>query len=108
MSAHTAFVPDRTLRQTTTEHPSGTLTARHPRPAAHPPDDILQAYRTGELPEETQEKLRDHLVFCEDCSRKVLDLAIFFDGAPRQGRVDPDELVDAWNELVRNLEQEGR
>jgi len=81
-----------------------------PEPAGqeHPSPEALRAYQKGELPEKEQEKMRDHLVFCEDCSETVLDLATFFSGAPRQGRLDPDELVEAWNDLVENLDQEER
>jgi len=72
----------------------------------HPSPEALRAYQKGELPEKEQEKMRDHLVCCEDCAETVLDLATFFSGAPRQGRLDPDELVEAWNDLVKNLDQE--
>lgn len=74
----------------------------------HPLPETLRSYQRGELPEEEQEKMRDHLVFCEDCSETLLDLATFFSGAPRQGRLDPDDLVEAWNDLVKNLDQEER
>lgn len=74
----------------------------------HPLPETLRSYQRGELPEEEQEKMRDHLVFCESCSETVLDLVTFFSGAPRQGRLDPDDLVEAWNDIVKNLDQEER
>ena len=70
----------------------------------HPRPETLRAYQKGALPKVEQEKVQDHLVSCEACSDTVLDLATFFSGAPRQGRLDPDKLVEAWNELARNLE----
>jgi hypothetical protein len=74
----------------------------------HPLPETLRSYQRGELPEEEQEKMRDHLVFCEDCSETLLDLATFFSGAPRTGRLDPDDLVEAWNDLVKDLDQDER
>lgn len=74
----------------------------------HPLPETLRSYQRGELPEEEQEKMRDHLVFCESCSETLLDLATFFSGAPRKGRLDPDDLVEAWNDLVKDLEPEER
>lgn len=74
----------------------------------HPLPETLRSYQRGELPEEEQEKMRDHLVFCEDCSETLLDLATFFSGAPRKGRLDPDDLVEAWNDMVKDLDQDER
>lgn len=74
----------------------------------HPLPETLRSYQRGELPEEEQEKMRDHLVFCQSCSETLLDLATFFSGAPRQGRLDPDDLVEAWNDLVKDLDPEER
>lgn len=70
----------------------------------HPLPETLRAYQKGELPKEEQGRVQDHLVSCAPCSDTVLDLATFFSGAPRQGRLDPDKLVDAWNEMARSLE----
>lgn len=87
-------------------------TVRKPLPEPvetwHPPLETLKAYQQGELSEEEQERIRDHFVFCPECTETMLDLAIFFSGAPREGRLDPDKLVEAWNDWVKNLDQQER
>lgn len=43
----------------------------------HPDVEQLAAYHRGELPEETREEIQEHLTFCEECARLVLDLEDF-------------------------------
>ena len=74
----------------------------------HPPVDTLRAYQKGELPPEEVERLQDHFVFCTACTETMLDLAAFFSEDPAPGRQDPEKLLEAWDELVKNLEPEGR
>jgi hypothetical protein len=88
---------------------TATAPPRAPRyTQGHPSDEALRAYRKEELVEDEQERAREHLAVCEECSQKLLDLTIFFSSEPRKGRLDPDDLVEAWHQLVKTLEHDGR
>ncbi len=58
------------------------------RRGKHPaPDDLLE-YHLGECPPREAERIEDHLTFCADCSRHVLDMARFLKGEMAQ-HVEP-------------------
>lgn len=74
----------------------------------HPTPEQLVAYRAGELPEEEQERLRDHLAVCRDCAALLLDLADFGNLKPPAGVPElTDAQVDqAWQSMRSRIAQE--
>lgn len=69
----------------------------------HPSTEVLRAYQRGELARESADRLRDHFVLCPQCTQTLLDLAAFFNSEPTPGRQDPEEVLAAWDDLVRTL-----
>ena len=64
----------------------------------HPAPEELLDYHLGDLAEADRERLQDHLVLCEACSRTVLDLGSFPDVEPARetDRLTEFELAADW------------
>ena len=72
----------------------------------HPTPEELVAYRAGELTAEDEERIRDHLALCRDCSQLLLDLKEFEDAAPEEEAGLSDIQVEAaWRRLRPRLEE---
>lgn len=72
----------------------------------HPTPEELVAYRAGELTEQDEEKIQDHLALCVDCSQLLLDLKEFEDGQPEKDPGLSDAQVEAaWRRLRPRLEE---
>ena len=64
----------------------------------HPAPEELLDYHLGDLAEADRERIQDHLVLCEACSRTVLDLGSFPDVEPAReaDRLTEFELAADW------------
>ena len=72
----------------------------------HPTPEELVAYRAGELTAEDEEKIRDHLALCRDCSQLLLDLKEFEEDEPEEESGLSDIQVEAaWRRLRPRLEE---
>ena len=71
--------------------------------AAHPAVERLIEYRSGTMPPEAEESLRDHLTVCHHCRELVLDLGRFSDLDPRVHRPEPDDPERRWERLRQRL-----
>jgi len=69
----------------------------------HLETDELVDYHEGTLPEESAERVRDHLSLCPECAGRLLDLDAFHDASPA---ASPDADA-AWRELAPRLREEG-
>lgn len=71
----------------------------------HPSLEELLAYQEGALPAEREEALREHLVLCEECSARLLDLDEFLAAEPPEGDEPlPDaQVAAAWERLRPRL-----
>lgn len=85
-----------------------TLAARRQQGENHPSPDELVAYRAGDLTAEEDDRIQEHLTWCRDCARLLLDLAEF-----EQMPLPPEEVgpVDAraeasWQRLQARLGKE--
>lgn len=68
------------------------------RQKPHPAPEELLDYHHGDLAEADRERIQDHLVLCEACSRTVLDLDSFPDVEPvrEADRLSEFELAADW------------
>jgi Putative zinc-finger len=72
----------------------------------HPTPEELVAYRAGELTAEDEERIRDHLALCRDCSQLLLDLKQFEEGSPEDaGDLSDVQVEAAWRRLRPRLEE---
>lgn len=64
----------------------------------HPEPEELLDYHLGDLSPEDRERIQDHLVLCQECSRTVLDLDAFPDVEParEEDRLSDFELAAEW------------
>jgi hypothetical protein len=88
-----------TDRDNSVHHPTRTSRTEHPAPHE------LLAYHEKSLTEDAKERIRDHLVVCEECSRVILDFAAFPRIEPRdeRNRMSADDLEDQWQDLEQAL-----
>jgi hypothetical protein len=68
---------------------------------AHPSPEELLDYHAGDLAPAARERVQDHLVLCESCSRTVLDLESFpqVEPAREEDRLSRFELEADWRRL---------
>jgi Putative zinc-finger len=71
-------------------------------PAEHPAVEEIAAYHEGRLAGDAQERLRDHLALCPECTRLLLDLADFAALEPPAGARVP-EPAEAWGALRERM-----
>lgn len=85
------------------------LAARRRAAEGHPSPDILVAYRAGDLTAEQDERIKDHLAICRECSQLVLDLAEFEEFEPSRETIAPVDVQaeEAWQRLRPKLAAEG-
>jgi hypothetical protein len=71
----------------------------------HPSLETLLAYQEGSLPADPAEALREHLVLCEECSARLLDLDEFLAAEPPEGDepVPDSQVAAAWERLRPRL-----
>lgn len=83
------------------------LAARRRAAEGHPSPDVLVAYRAGDLTAEQDERIKDHLAICRECSQLVLDLAEFEELEPRETIAAVDvQAEEAWQRLRPKLAAE--
>ena len=72
----------------------------------HPSPDELWAYHAGELSGEDRERLQNHLAWCSECTRTVLDLAAGPEVELRDESLarTQEEEKTGWEALRQNLE----
>lgn len=74
---------------------------------AHPSADELLAYHEGALEPAAEERVRDHLVACRACTRRLLDLAVVAaPDEPVAGNVHDLATAASWRELQSRLAAE--
>ncbi|MEM7052460.1 MAG: zf-HC2 domain-containing protein [Acidobacteriota bacterium] len=74
----------------------------------HPAPPELAAFCDGELLEDRERAIRDHLALCPQCSQWVIDRQEFRElaAAPPAAHLEDDEVADAWASLSARLEPE--
>jgi hypothetical protein len=75
---------------------------RPPVPTDHPTPEELAAYHANELTPEEDERIREHLVVCRECSNLVLGLQALLDAAYEE----PSNVADLKQVAVRNALRE--
>lgn len=90
----------------TTESPAQSS----PPTGGHPPPDELLDYHEGALSPGAEERVREHLVHCRECSDAVLDFAAFPAlEPPEEGRrLTKRNLDERWRELSLELDRRAR
>lgn len=85
------------------------LAARRRAAEGHPSPEVLVAYRAGDLTAEQDERIKDHLAICRECSQLVLDLAEFEQFEPSRETIAPVDVQaeEAWQRLRPKLAAEG-
>ena len=72
----------------------------------HPTPEELVAYRSGGLTPPDEERIKDHLALCRDCSQLLLDLKEFEEDGPEEESGLSDAQVEAaWRRLRPRLEE---
>lgn len=85
------------------------LHERHGTPDWHPVPQELVDYHESRLPPASDEKIRDHLVDCADCSALLLELADLKDkSGTTDGGVTDFATAAAWRRLRARLAAGGR
>ena len=71
----------------------------------HPEVEVLLAYQEGRLLGEEADRVRRHLVLCQDCAREVLSLGAF-DEPATEGFPTEAENLASWERFQRKLADE--
>lgn len=72
----------------------------------HPETDKLIAYYEESLPNDSMERVRDHLTLCPECAGRLLDLDGFHDHEASPDDTPDAEAETAWRELAPRLREE--
>lgn len=93
-----------TDRENRGSEPNGSSMEPHPSP------DELLGYHEQTLPDDAADRVREHLVGCEQCAQVVLDFAAFPRIEPKdeRDRMSPMELEAGWRDLEREIERRRR
>lgn len=82
--------------------------ARRRAQESHPEPSELAAYHAGELTEDQEEKIQDHLTFCEECARLLLGFSEYsrFQPAKDTDAAADDQSAAAWQRFQARLREE--
>jgi hypothetical protein len=83
--------------------------ARRRAQEPHPEPSELAAYHAGELTEDQDEKIQDHLTICEECARLLLGLGEYsrFQPSKDADTAAADQSAAAWQRFQARLREEG-
>ena len=74
---------------------------------SHPSPDDLAAYHARALTPSRSDRIQDHLSFCRDCSRVVMNLAPEIGAARHYSPLSDRHVSEAWERFVQHLAPEG-
>jgi hypothetical protein len=82
--------------------------ARRRAQEGHPEPSELAAYHAGELTEDQEEKIQDHLTICEECARLLLGFSEYsrFQPSKDMDAAAEDQSAAAWQRFQTRLREE--
>jgi hypothetical protein len=70
---------------------------------SHAPDDVLEQYSLGTLPEAEAELLEEHLLICQECRDRLEETDAFVDATRKAAQALEAGRSSSWDGLVRRL-----